>query len=79
MNRKHVLTLLVALALVLALAGSTAVADSSAWSGGAYRLSSSTWHARGASAGAGYRLLPAGETLSSGTPCCCALAPCVMR
>ncbi len=76
MNRTRILALLVVLALCLALAGSTAFAGSSSPPGAAYQLSRSTWRAQGMSAGSGYRLAPAGTSLSSGTPCCCALAPC---
>ena len=79
MKARIAITLLLA-ALLLSGAAAWGQAASLAQAGGpAYRLTSVTWQARGPVAGGGYWLLPLVQPALTGTGCCCAYLPCVMK
>jgi hypothetical protein len=89
-TRKTGIAVLLAL-VVLLLIGSVAPARSNgpqsaqyvvapgAASGGSYRLTVQAWQVSGVASSERYHLLSPASPAGTGTPCCCAYLPCVLK
>jgi sugar lactone lactonase YvrE len=94
MNKRAAVILLLALVAVLVLEGvvtpgQAAQADKDGsgvyaiWmevaAGGSYHLDAGTWQVQGTADGPGYHLESLAVPAGTGTPCCCAHLPCILR